>query len=102
MNRRQRSPAATVIAPPTITPARSDTIPIATCRTSPRTEPMYATRAPRRKTRPTLSAPTSSAIQASSAPLVNVYESPQRPQRAMISHGAETMPTSIQVTPMPT
>ena len=31
-----------------------------------------------------------------------VREAPRDAQRAMISHGAETMPTSIQAAPMPT
>ena len=55
---------------------------------SPPTEPMYAIREPLRKTRPTLSTPTSSVIQASSAPLVNVYARPQNAQSAMIAAGA--------------
>ena len=64
---------------------------------------MYAIREPRRKTRPTLSTPTSSVIQASSAPLVNVYASPHSAQSAMIAAaGEETRATAIQATPMPT
>ena len=43
---------------------------------------------------PTFSTPTSSVIQAWSAPLVKVYETPQSAQSAMISHGAETSPTA--------
>ena len=50
---------------------------------------------------PTFSTPTSSVIQACSAPLVNVYERPQSAQSAMISQGAETSPTAAQATPMP-
>ena len=63
---------------------------------------MYAIREPCRKTRPTLSTPTSSLIQASSAPLVNVYARPQSAQSAMIAAGAETSATAIQAMPIPT
>ena len=63
---------------------------------------MYAIREPLRKTRPTLSTPTSSLIQASSAPLVNVYASPQSAHSAMIAAGEVTRATAIHATPMPT
>jgi hypothetical protein len=40
-------------------------------------------------------------IQASYAPLVKVYEKPQKAQRAMISQGAEANATSIHARPVP-
>jgi len=68
---------------------------------SPRTAPTCPKRAARRKTPPTRSTPTSSVIQACSAPLVNVYAKPKKPQSAMISQGAVTNPTAIQAAPVP-
>src|SRR5690242_21630073 len=97
----QTAPHASVKTPPTITDARSDQVPTATPTASPASEPAKPTRVPRRNRLPTFAAPTSSAIQASYAPLVNVYESPQTAQSAITIQGADETPTPTTAAPMP-
>ena len=101
MTKMQTRPHRIVNAPPTMTPARSDCVPMPTCSARPDTAPRYPSLRPRKKSVPRFSAPTSSVIHASYAPLVNVYESPHAPQRRITSHGAETSPTAIQAVPIP-
>ena len=47
------------------------------------------------------SRPTSSVIQAWYAPLVNVYEMPQKAHSTITAHGSETTATSAHAVPIP-
>jgi hypothetical protein len=64
-------------------------------------DPTIRNRAPRKKTLPTFSTPSSSVIQASNAPLVNVYERPHKAQSAITSHGSDERPTPMTAPPIP-
>ena len=94
-------PAAIRTPPLAVTAARSENAPTATAPPNPTREPAMETRRPRRKRLPTFSTPISSVIQASNAPLVNVYDSPQKPQSAIAIHAVVVSPTKTTAVPIP-